>query len=125
MEYGEERGWWERTGGRIYEREEWKKIPTERFQNYAEMAMEIVSVEMAPPQREWLASHIFLLPSYETHNPFATVLGFIAIEWSTKKLSHERFKKASNRYGARFKVRPSDILRYARKWQDSWLRTKN
>lgn len=121
MDYGEERGWWERTGDILYEKEEWKKIPTERFQHYANMTINIVSPDLSPDQHVWLSSHIFTIPSYETYNPFAVVMGFLVLDWNTKLLSEKRFKKMSEKYAKRFQLTLADVLRYGRKWQESWL----
>lgn len=117
MEYGEERAWWERVGDRTYEKEEWKKIPTERFQNYATMTMNLVSPDLSSEQMEWFYGHVYHIPSYETMNPFATVLGFCCIDWKTKQLTTRLFKKMTDKYAKKLQITPADVLRYARKWQ--------
>lgn len=121
MDFSEERGWWERTGDIMYEKEEWKKIPTERFQHYANITMNIVSTDMSQDQSEWLYSHVFSIPSYETYNPFAFILGFLVLDWNTKKLCEKRFKKITDKYTKQFEITAIDVLRYGRKWQDNWL----
>lgn len=121
MDYGEERGWWERTGDILYEKEEWKKIPTERFQHYANMTLHLISSDMSPEQYAWLSSHLVSIPSYETFNPFAVVLGFSVVDWNTKLLSEKRFKKMTEKYAKQLQLTLVDVLRYGRKWQDSWF----
>ena len=121
MEYGEERGWWERTGDRIYEKEEWKKIPTERFQNYATQTLNMVAADMPQEQSEWLYSNLSNIPSYEVYNPFAVVLGFLALDWNTKKVDEKRFKMVVSKYAAKLQMTPADILRYGRKWEGEWV----
>lgn len=118
MEYGEERAWRERTGDRMYEKE--TKIPTERFQNYATMRLNLISPDMPQEQSEWLYSNMSNIPSYETYNPDATVLGFAVLDWNTKKISEKRLKMVLNRHTTA-PLTPADVLRYARKWQDSWI----
>lgn len=122
MEFGEERGWWERTGDRVYEKEEWKKIPTERFQNYAVQVMNLVVPEMPQEQSEWLYSKLSNIPSYETYNPFAVVLGFLSLDWDTKHISEKRFKMVASKYAPKFQLTPADVLRYGRKWEECWLK---
>lgn len=121
MEYGEERGWWERTGDRVYEKEEWKKIPTERFQNYATQTLNMVSVDMPQEQTDWLYSNLVNIPSYELYNPFALVLGFVTLNWETKKVEEKRFKMVVTKHATKVQITPADILRYGRKWQEQWL----
>lgn len=122
MEFGQERGWWQRTGDRLYEKEEWKKVPTEKFRHYVEMAMNIVSNDLTPVQTEWFYSHVFTIPSYETFNPFAVVLGFASVDWKTKKLDEQKVKQNSNKYASQFQIKPVDVVRYGRKWQDAWIK---
>jgi hypothetical protein len=124
MEFGQERGWWERTGDRTYEKEEWRKIPTERFRYYFYMARGIVSQDMPPQQTEWLEPHVFQIPSYETYNPFATVLGFASLDWDTKQLSEKRLKRMVEKHAKAFQLSGADVLRYGRKWQDDWVHEK-
>jgi hypothetical protein len=121
MEFGEERGWWERTGDRMYEKEEWKKIPTERFQNYATQTLNMVAVDMPQDQSEWLYSNLTNIPSYEIYSPFAVVLGFSTLDWNTKKVEEKRFKMVVSKYAAKLQMTPADILRYGRKWEGGWL----
>lgn len=121
MEFGEERGWWERTGDRMYEKEEWKKIPTERFQNYATQTLNMVAADMPQDQSEWLYSNLSNIPSYEIYNPFAVVLGFFTLDWNTKKVEEKRFKMVVSKFAAKLQMTPADILRYGRKWEGEWL----
>lgn len=121
MEFGEERGWWERTGDRIYEKEEWKKIPTERFQNYATQTLNMVAADMPQDQSEWLYANLSNIPSYEIYNPFAVVLGFFTLDWNTKKVEEKRFKMVVSKFAAKLQMTPADILRYGRKWEKGWL----
>jgi hypothetical protein len=121
MEYGEERGWWERTGDRIYDKEEWKKIPTERFQTYATNTLNLVSPDMPHDQNEWLRSQLSNIPSYETYNPFAIVLGALALDWKTKKVCEKRFKMTLTKYAKNLQITPADVLRYGRKWENDWI----
>lgn len=123
MEYGEERGWWERTGDRIYEKEEWKRIPTERFKTYVMMTTNIVSQDLTSGQREWLINHITDVPSYENYNPFAFVLGYMSLDLEKKQISEKKFKKITDKYAKQLQTPPTSILRYARKWQSDWLLT--
>lgn len=122
MEFGEERGWWERTGDRVYEKEEWKKIPTERFQNYAVQTLNLVAPEMPQEQSEWLYSKLSNIPSYEIYNPFAVVLGFLSLDWDTKQVNEKRFKLVTSKYATKFQLTPADVLRYGRKWEGGWLK---
>lgn len=122
MEFGQERGWWERTGDRLYEKEEWKKVPTEKFRHYVEMTMNIVSNELTPVQTEWFYSHVFNIPSYEIFNPFAVVLGFASLDWKTKKLDEQKVKQNINKHAGQFQIKPVDVVRYGRKWQGSWIK---
>lgn len=124
MEYGEERGWWERIGDRVYEKEEWKKIPTEKFRYYVNMAMSIVSPDLQKDQEEWFHSHVFQIPFYETYNPFATVLGYAVLDWKTKNLDEKRFKKLTDKYAKKFQITPADVLRYGQKWKTTWIHEK-
>lgn len=121
MEYGEERAWWERTGERIYEKEEWKKIPTERFYNYAIRTLNMVSDDMPDDQNDWIRSNITNIPFYETYNPFATILGALTLDWKKKKIDEKRFKMTITKYANKMQVKPTDVLRYGRKWQLEWL----
>lgn len=121
MEYGEERGWWERTGDRIYEKEEWKRIPTERFKTYVGMTTNIVSPDLSAEQREWLISHVMDIPSYENYNPFAFVLGYLTLDLDKKQVNDKKFKRIADKYSKQLQTPPSSILRYARKWQSDWL----
>lgn len=121
MDYGEERGWWERTGDILYEKEQWKKIPTERFQHYANMTMNMVSSDMSQDQSVWLYSHIYTIPYYETFNPFAVVLGFLVLDWKTQLICGKRFKKITEKYAKKLQLTSTDVLRYGRKWQETWL----
>lgn len=121
MEFGEERGWWERTGDRIYEKEEWKKIPTERFQNYALQTLNLVAAMMPQEQSEWLYSNLTNIPQYEIYNPFAMVLGFASLDWDTKKIDEKNFKNVVSNEAPKLQLRPADVLRYGRKWQEGWL----
>jgi len=121
MEYGEERGWWERTGDRIYDKEEWKKIPTERFQTYATNTLNMVSPDMPHDQNEWLRSQLSNIHSYETYNPFAIVLGALALDWKTKKVCEKRFKMTLTKYAKNLQITPADVLRYGRKWENDWI----
>jgi hypothetical protein len=121
MEYGEERGWMERTGDRMYEKEEWKKIPTERFMNYATQTLNILVPYMPQEQTEWLYSNLSNIPSYETYNPYATVLGFSTLDWKTKKINEKLFKTMTSKYASGLHINSADVLRYARKWEYSWL----
>jgi hypothetical protein len=121
MEFGEERGWWERTGDRIYEKEEWKKIPTERFQNYATQTLNMVAADMPQDQSDWLYGNLSNIPSYEVYNPFAVVLGFLVLDWDTKKVGEKRFQSMVAKYAAKLQMTPADILRYGRKWEMEWL----
>ena len=124
MEYGEERGAYERIGDPMYEKEQWRKIPTERFQYNAKKIINIVFSDMSPNQRIWLESHLLNIPSYEVYNPVATILVFLVLDWNTKRLCEKRFKKITDKYMSRLKpekVRTEDVLRYGRKWQDSWI----
>lgn len=124
MEYGEERGWWERTGDRTYEKEEWRKIPTERFRYYVFRTLSIVSADMPSQQSEWLDPNVFQIPSYEIYNPDAVVLGFATLDWETKKISEKRLKKIIDKHVKKFKLTSADVLRYGRKWQDDWIHEK-
>lgn len=124
MEFGEERGWMDRTGDRIYDKEEWKKIPTERFQHEALYTLNIITPNMPQEQIEWMYSNLFKIPLYETYNPYSVVLGALALDWKTKKIDKDRFKMSITKYASKLgiKITPMDVLRYARKWEDEWLK---
>ena len=122
MEFGQERGWWERTGDRFYEKEEWRKVPTAKFRHYVDMAMNLLSVDLTSPQTEWFYSHVFSIPFYETYNPFAMVVGFASLDWQTRTLKEKQFKKMTNKYATQFQISAADVLRYGRKWQETWLK---
>lgn len=122
MEFGDEIKAFERVGGGfMYGRREFK-IPTEIFQDNAINAMDLVSSKMKTPQDQidWFVSNLTNIPSYETYNPYAVVLGFLAVSWSSKQIDKKRFKDAISHISG-FKITSADVLRYSRKWQDEWF----
>lgn len=119
MEYAEERGWWERVGDRTFEKEEWKKDPKERFRVYVNTALNIVASDLSPAQMDWFNARVFEIPSYETYNPFAVVLGFAVLD-KDHKANEKLFKKLADKHAKKFQLTPPDVLRYARKWQSDW-----
>jgi hypothetical protein len=61
------------------------------------------------------------IPSYETYNPFAIVLGALALDWKTKKVCEKRFKMTLTKYAKNLQITPADVLRYGRKWENDWI----
>ena len=119
MEYAEERGWWERVGDRTFEKEDWKRDPVERFRVYVGTALNIVSSDLTRAQVDRFNARVFDIPSYETYNPFAVVLGFAVLD-NDLKANEKRFKKLVDKHAKKFQLTPPDVLRYARKWQSDW-----
>jgi len=125
MIYGNERGVYERIGDVTHEH--WKQTPKERFQYDANLTINKLGEHITENKRKWLigdddfgGGHLFVIPNYETYNPIAMILGFIAINWDTKSLDKKLFKEAEKciqQLGYRKKsISTLDIIRYARKW---------
>lgn len=115
--------WRERTGDIIFEKAEWKKSPSDRFRFIAMYSAEQTNL-FSLKQREWLESHLFQIPHWETLNPTCLVLGLACFD--KKDFSEEKFKKAIKTVGKFPKnlgIRPMDVIRYAKAW-DRWFKEK-
>lgn len=114
--------WKERTGDITYEKEEWRKNPSDRFRFFA-LFTATESNLFSSKERDWLDNHLLDIPNWEHLNPILTVLGLACLE--KKRFSEEKFKqtvKASNKFTKKG-VRPIDIIRYTKAWE-RWFREK-
>lgn len=108
--------WKERTGDITYEKEEWRKNPSDRFRFFALYTANESNL-FSPKERDWLDNNLLKIPGWEHLNPVATVLGLACID--KKKFSEEKFKQAVKTI-PKFKkrnVRAIDIVRYAKAWE--------
>lgn len=111
-------------GGVSYAKQDWRKIPTERFRL---MMMDILGKMdkriMPDSRREWFDNHYLEIKDYPTMNPGAMLFGLACIGWETKQIDPGLFKKAHtffdlNRSWIRqIGLTMVDVVRYARRWQ--------
>lgn len=120
---GVEINWKERVGDVSYEKAEWKKNPTDRFRFMA-MTTVVNSNLFNAKQMDWIESRLFQIPGWEHLNPTATVLGLACLE--KKEFSEQKFQQASkalSKFPKNLGVRPLDIIRYAKAWEN-WFKQK-
>lgn len=122
-----ERAWRERTGDIVFNKQEWKRIPTERFRMTVQSVLGKLIEVYSEREMDWLDNNLYSVPNYERYNPVAIILGFGCIE--DRKISIARFQKMEkvwkkNQYWIKsYGVTLMDIIRYARRWE-GWYTEK-
>lgn len=114
----------ERYGGGItYDKQDWRKIPTERFRLMVTDVLGKMDKRIMPDiKREWFDNHYMDIKDYATMNPGAMLFGLACIGWETKQLDHSHFKKVQTFFDnnktwiRQFGMTIVDVLRYARRW---------
>jgi len=122
-----ERGWRDRIGDMMFQKHEWKRVPTERFRMTVQSVLGKLTDVFSDREVEWLEARLYTIPHYERYNPVAIVLGYGCLE--DHRLSPARFARMEKIFKKHYSwIKPyavsmMDVLRYARRW-DGWFQEK-
>jgi len=114
----------ERYGGGItYDKQDWRRVPTERFRLMVTDVMGKMDKKLLPDEkREWFDNHYMEIKDYPTMNPVAMLFGLACISWETKEMEPKLFRRVQDFFDHhKMWVRQAgiqlvDVIRYGRYW---------